>query len=210
LTAIFGSILFFAPAIFAATQRDSETNEQGSGFSILRAALPVIIAAIGGLIITLPFWSNIPQTSYHAWARASTMCFCISVTSRISVVAVGRDHPVPAVHLQGGIRNGSQCRLVPAFYAALLVALGDTTPVAHMLLGRFNQPESIMLFWLWATLLALPFVGLLAARVIHELWHSRVIGGMRGGAVNGAHPDLAEQASCEHVPFRTESILEFP
>ncbi len=47
-----------------------------------------------------------------------------------------------------------------------MVGLGGTTPVGHLLLGRAYDVITMERFSYWATLLALPFVGLLATELI--------------------------------------------
>ena len=71
-----------------------------------------------------------------------------------------------AVHL---VRGATVARLRPlllGFWVAFLVGLGGTTPVGHLLLGRAFDVLTMERFSYWATLLALPFVGLLAAELV--------------------------------------------
>ena len=73
------------------------------------------------------------------------------------------------------IRGSLAVRLRPllfGFWVAFLVGLGGTTPVGHLLLGRAFDVLTMERFSYWATLLALPFVGLLAAELVdrYRLW----------------------------------------
>jgi len=56
--------------------------------------------------------------------------------------------------------------LLLGFWVAFLVGLGGTTPVGHILLGRAFEVLTMERFSYWATLLALPFVGLLASELV--------------------------------------------
>ena len=56
--------------------------------------------------------------------------------------------------------------LLLGFWVAFLLGLGGTTPVGPLLLGRAFEVLTMERFSYWATLLALPFVGLLAAELI--------------------------------------------
>jgi len=56
--------------------------------------------------------------------------------------------------------------LLFGFYFALLFGLGGTTPVPKWLLGRAFEILTFERFTLWALLLAMPFVGMLAAELI--------------------------------------------
>jgi hypothetical protein len=56
------------------------------------------------------------------------------------------------------------------------VGLGGTTPVGHLLLGRAFDVLTMERFSYWATLLALPFVGLLAAELVDRYRMAAVVG----------------------------------
>jgi hypothetical protein len=62
--------------------------------------------------------------------------------------------------------------LLLGFWVAFLVGLGGTTPVGHLLLGRAFDVLTLERFSYWATLLALPFVGLLASELVdrYRMW----------------------------------------
>ncbi len=59
---------------------------------------------------------------------------------------------------------------------AFLVGLGGTTPVGNWLLGRAFDVITFERFSYWASLLALPFVGLLAAELVDRYRTRAVIG----------------------------------
>ncbi len=64
------------------------------------------------------------------------------------------------------LRGSTVVRLRPlllGFWMAFMVGLGGTTPVGHLLLGRAFYVLTMERFSYWASLLALPFVGLLAS-----------------------------------------------
>jgi len=73
------------------------------------------------------------------------------------------------------IRGSVVPRLRPlllGFWVAFLLGLGGTTPLGHILLGRAFDVITMERFSYWATLLALPFVGLLTDQLI-ERYHMR-------------------------------------
>src|SRR5262249_44831052 len=70
------------------------------------------------------------------------------------------------------LRGASSRRLRPLFvgwYVTALIGLGGTTPVARLLLRRAFEVLTFERFTFWATLMALPFVGLLALRLVERL-----------------------------------------
>src|SRR5262249_21960600 len=77
------------------------------------------------------------------------------------------------------LRGTSNPRLRPlllGFWVAFLLGLGGTTPVARFLLGRAFEVLTMERFTYWATLLALPFVGLLAAELIDRYKNPAIAG----------------------------------
>lgn len=73
------------------------------------------------------------------------------------------------------IRGSVVARLRPlllGFWIAFLLGLGGTTPVGHILMGRAFDVLTMERFSYWATLLALPIVGLLAASLVdrYRMW----------------------------------------
>jgi hypothetical protein len=76
-------------------------------------------------------------------------------------------------------RGSSIPRLRPlllGFWVAFLVGLGGTTPVGRLLLGRAFDVLTMERFSYWATLLALPFIGLLASELVERFQLRAVIG----------------------------------
>jgi hypothetical protein len=74
------------------------------------------------------------------------------------------------------LRGSSVPRLRPllfGFWVAFLLGLGGTTPVGRWLLGRAFEVLTMERFTYWATLLALPFVGLLVEELVdRHSWRS--------------------------------------
>jgi hypothetical protein len=77
------------------------------------------------------------------------------------------------------LRGSAVTRLRPlllGFWVAFLVGLGGTTPVGHIVLGRAFEVLTMERFSYWATLLALPFVGLLAAELVDRFRSPAIVG----------------------------------
>ena len=76
------------------------------------------------------------------------------------------------------MRGSSVVRLRPlllGFWVAFLIGLGGTTPVGHLLLGRAFEVLTMERFTYWATLLALPIVGLLVSELVDRFRMRAVI-----------------------------------
>ena len=77
------------------------------------------------------------------------------------------------------LRGSATARLRPlllGFWLAFLLGLGGTTPVGRVLLGRAFEVITMERFSYWATLLALPFVGLLAKELIDRFHMKAIVG----------------------------------
>jgi hypothetical protein len=94
--------------------------------------------------------------------------------------------------------------LLLAFWATYLIALGGTTPVPRWIFGRAFEILTYERFTLWATVLALPVVGLLVEQVVDRF--------PRGGAIGVSVAAIASLALAfgwlSWTPFQTFSSLK--
>ncbi|MGA9902972.1 MAG: hypothetical protein WBQ39_13620, partial [Terriglobales bacterium] len=77
------------------------------------------------------------------------------------------------------IRGASSRRLIPlllGFWLALIFGLGGTTPLPKWLLGRAYEILTFERFTFWATLLAMPIVGALAADLLDRFRAKAAVG----------------------------------
>jgi hypothetical protein len=180
-TLLFGSI-FFALPILALVLIDREDGE--------RIAMPVFIgrtlafaAATGAAIalVLLPFWIAlihypVTQTPIPHPSRAS---YILSPRWGLNYFIVPYGALVLALPFIFW-RGSMVARLRPlllGFWLAFLIGLGGTTPAGHLLLGRAFDVLTMERFSYWATLLALPFVGVLAAELV-DRYRARAAAGL--------------------------------
>lgn len=179
-TLLFGSLLFAIP-VLALAARDREEGEPVSTpafvFRTVSAALFVGVA-IG--IVLLPFWTALlkyPVTQVPI-PHASRSNYILSPEWGINYFVVPYGALILALPFIL-LRGASTARLRPlllGFWLAFLLGLGGTTPVGRVLLGRAFEVITMERFSYWATLLALPFVGLLVKELI-DRFHTRAIVG---------------------------------
>jgi hypothetical protein len=77
------------------------------------------------------------------------------------------------------IKGASSRRLVPlllGFWVTLLFGLGGTTPLPRWLLGRAYEILTFERFTFWATLLAMPIVGILAIELLDRFRTKAAVG----------------------------------
>jgi hypothetical protein len=179
-TLLFGSI-FFAIPVLALVLLDREDGERMSTPAFVsRTVMIAVVVGVAIAVVLLPFWialihypvtqTPIPHPSranYILSPRWGLNYFIIPYGALILAL--------PFIFLRGSM----VVRLRPllfGFWVAFLVGLGGTTPVGHLLLGRAFDVLTMERFSYWATLLALPFVGLLAAELVDRYRTVAVVG----------------------------------
>ena len=184
-TLLFGSIFFAVPVLaLVILDRGHGGREEGERVStpafVGRTLTIALVVGVAIAVVLLPFWialihypvtqTPIPHPSranYILSPRWGLNYFIIPYGALILAL--------PFIFLRGSM----VVRLRPlllGFWVAFLVGLGGTTPVGHLLLGRAFDVLTMERFSYWATLLALPFVGLLAAELVARYRMGAVVG----------------------------------
>jgi hypothetical protein len=179
-TLLFGSILFAVP-VLALVMLDREDGERISTSAFVgRTVAIVVVVGVAIAVVLLPFWIAlihypVTQTPIPHPSRAN---YILSPQWGLNYFVIPYGALIlalPFIFLRGSM----VVRLRPlllGFWVAFLVGLGGTTPVGHLLLGRAFDVLTMERFSYWATLLALPFVGLLAAELVHRYRTVAVVG----------------------------------
>lgn len=169
-TLLFGSLLFAIPVLaLAYMDRNQGESMSTPGFVSRTIAIGVTVG-IAIAIVLLPFWIALihnPVTQVPI-PHASRANYILSPWLGLNyfVVPYGAMILVLPFIL---IRGAAVVRLRPllfGFWVAFLIGIGGTTPVGRLLLGRAYEVLTMERFSYWATLLALPFVGLLASELV--------------------------------------------
>jgi hypothetical protein len=169
-TLLFGSIFFAIPvlALVLIDRRDGERISTPA-FLTRTIAMTVVVGAAVGLVL-LPFWialihNPVTQTPIPHASRAN---YILNPQAGLNYFIVPYGALILALPFIF-VRGSAMARLRPlliGFWVAFLVGLGGTTPVGHLLLGRAFEVLTMERFSYWATLLALPFVGLLGTELV--------------------------------------------
>ena len=175
-TLLFGSILFAVPVLALALLDRQEGERISMPAFVGRTAAITAVVGIAITFVLLPFWIAlihypVTQTPIPHPSRAN---YILSPQWGLNYFVVPYGALIlalPFIFMRGSM----VVRLRPlllGFWVAFLVGLGGTTPVGHLLLGRAFDVLTMERFSYWATLLALPFVGLLAAELIdrYRMW----------------------------------------
>ena len=169
-TLLFGSFFFAIPVLFLAWFDREEGPDSQAGAFWGRTVLIVAVVSAAIAVVLLPFWialihNPVTQTPIPHPSRAN---YILSPEWGLNYFIVPYGAlilAIPFIFIRGAVTS----RLRPllfGFWVAFLLGLGGTTPVAHLLLGRAFEVLTMERFSYWATLLALPFVGLLSVEAI--------------------------------------------
>jgi hypothetical protein len=179
-TLLFGS-MFFALPILALVLLDREDGERiPTSTFLLRTVSIVVVVGAAIAAVLLPFWIALihnPVTQIPI-PHASRANYILSPMWGLNYFVI----PYGALILVLPfivIRGSAVVRLRPllfGFWVAFLVGIGGTTPVGRLLLGRAYEVLTMERFSYWATLLALPFVGLLAMELVDRFRMRAAIG----------------------------------
>ena len=179
-TLLFGSVLFAVPVFaLAFLDRDGEDRVSTSQFVTRTVAVAVLVGAAIAIVL-LPFWIALikyPVTQVPI-PHPSRANYLLSPEWGLNYFVIPYGALIlalPFIVWRGSVTP----RLRPllfGFWLAFLLGLGGTTPVGRMLLGRAYEVITMERFTYWATLLALPFVGLLAEELIERFQFKAMVG----------------------------------
>jgi hypothetical protein len=179
-TLLFGSF-FFALPVLILVFLDREDGERLSMPAFLTRTISfAVVAGAAIAIVLLPFWIALihyPVTQMPI-PHASRANYILSPQFGLNYFVIPYGALILALPFIF-LRGSAVTRLRPlllGFWFAFLIGLGGTTPVGHILLGRAFNVLTMERFSYWATLLALPFVGLLASELIGRFRTRAVVG----------------------------------
>jgi 6-pyruvoyl-tetrahydropterin synthase-like protein len=173
VTLIFGSVLFGAP-VFALALYDRRQQQRSTAPVIARALFFTVLSAIGVGIVLLPYWIAIIRHPIEQipipHASRSNLLMNWSYGMNYFIAPYGAlILALPFIIIKGASSARLRILLI-AFWVTFLIALGGTTPIPRWIFGRAFEILTFERFTLWATVLALPLVGLLAEQMI-DRWH---------------------------------------
>ncbi|HEY1806931.1 MAG TPA: hypothetical protein VGG42_00150 [Acidobacteriaceae bacterium] len=215
-TLVFGSLLLALPVVALAFM-DREGGERDStGSLVARTAGIVVAASIAIAVVLLPFWIALlryPVTQVPI-PHASRANYILSPLWGINYFIVPYGAMILALPFVI-FRGSAVPRLRPllfGFWLAFLLGLGGTTPVGYYLLGRGFDVITMERFTYWASLLALPLVGLLASELVARF---RTRAAVALGTLAALTCALAVCWSTYHPPegaseaFKVESLAQW-
>lgn len=215
VTLLFGAVLFFLPVVWLAlTDRKPQGADASTGGVLVRAAVFAVFAGVLVAVVLLPYWlalikNPIDQMPIPHGSRDNYLLRPASGVNFWIIPMGALILALPWIFLKGA----SERRLRPlliGWYVTALLGLGGTTPVAKILLGRAFNVLTFERFTFWATLMALPLVGLLGARLIAR-FPRRGAAGLWIAAVFTFSMAVAWTAfrPINSSPFKVDEVINF-
>jgi len=171
VTLIFGVVLFAGPVLWTACLDARDGRVPGTLPGVLSRAAGFAIAVGAGVgIVLLPYWLALIQHPIHQIPipHDSRANFLLNSTTAINYFVIPYGALIFALPFIF-IRGASTSRLRPllvGFWLTMIFGLGGTTPLPRWLLGRAYEILTFERFTFWATLLAMPLVGVLAVELL--------------------------------------------
>jgi hypothetical protein len=171
VTLIFGTVLFAGPVLWLICMDALDRRTKGTIVaSLARAFLFAGLVGIGVGIVLLPYWVTLIAHPIHQIpiphdSRSNFLLNSITAVNYFVIPYGALILALPFIILRGA----SVRRLRPllaGFWITLIFGLGGTTPLPRWLLGRAFEILTFERFTFWATLMAMPIVGLLAVELL--------------------------------------------
>ncbi|MGE5082000.1 MAG: hypothetical protein ACM3ND_03755 [Acidobacteriota bacterium] len=181
VTLIFGTVLFAVPVLWVALLDARDGRTRGATGTVAgRAIAFAVVVAIGVGVVLLPYWMTLIQHPIHQIPipHDSRNNFLLNSTTGINYFLI----PYGALILALPFifwRGASVRRLRPllfGFWLTMIFGLGGTTPLPRWLLGRAYEILTFERFTFWATLMAMPIVGLLAIQLLDRFRAKAAVG----------------------------------
>ncbi len=187
-TLVFGSVLFILPVVWLAIvdrnlvagHDDDRIATESNAWSVTKRAVIFAGFSVAGVIIVLlPYWIALikyPITQVPI-PHASRSNFILNPDWGINYFLVPYGALVlafPFIVVIGSLDKRLR-PLLYGFWLTFLLGLGGTTPVPKLLLGRAYEVLTYERFAFWATVMALPLAGLLAARLVDRFGRKAAI-----------------------------------
>ena len=171
VTLIFGTVFFAAPVLWVALMDARDGKARGSIAAVTgRAVLFAILVAIGVGIVLLPYFVTLIQHPIRQMpiphdSRSNFLLHSITGINYFVIPYGALIIALPFMFWRGATVRRLRPLLI-AFWITAIFGLGGTTPLPRWVLGRAFEILTFERFTFWATLLAMPIVGLLAIELL--------------------------------------------
>jgi hypothetical protein len=181
VTLIFGLVLFAGPVLWiACVDAKDERVAASVGGVLSRAAIFGGAVGLGIGAVLLPYWLAIIQHPIHQIPipHDSRANFLLNSITAINYFVIPYGALILALPflLMRGASSRRWRPLLAGFWLTLIFGLGGTTPLPRWLLGRAYEILTFERFTFWATLMAMPLVGVLAIDLLDRFRAKAAVG----------------------------------
>lgn len=187
VTLMFGLVLFAGPVLWVAWLDARDERVPGSvGGVISRAMVFAVLVGAGVAVVLAPYWIALIQHPIHQIPipHDSRANFLLNSITGINYFVIPYGALILALPFLV-FRGAASPRLRPlliGFWLTFIFGLGGTTPLPRLLLGRAYDILTFERFTFWATLMAMPIVGVLVIDLL-DRFQSKAAAGLALAAV---------------------------
>ncbi len=181
VTLIFGTVLFAGPVLWLALQDARDGRTRGSlGRVFARAATFAVVVGVGVGIVLLPYWVTLLRHPIHQIpiphdSRSNFLLNSIIGINYFVVPYGALILALPFILFRGAADRRLRPLLI-GFWLTFIFGLGGTTPLPRWVLGRAFDILTFERFTFWATLMAMPIVGVLALELLDRFQAKAAVG----------------------------------
>ncbi|HLJ30469.1 MAG TPA: hypothetical protein VKY85_27440 [Candidatus Angelobacter sp.] len=181
VTLIFGSVLFAVPVFATAVMDRKRDGEDASVAGVVSRGVIFAVMAIAGIgLVLLPYWIESLQHPIKQMPipHASRYNYLTNIEWGLNywIIPWGAMMLALPFIFGRGLRERRFRPLFLGFWLTMIFALGGTTPLPKLLLGRVYEVLTFERFSFWAQLMALPLVGLLAVLLVDRYGKKAMVG----------------------------------
>jgi len=171
VTLIFGTVLFAGPVLWIALVDAHDGRARGSLAGVAgRATGFAALVGIGVGVVLLPYWLTLIRHPIHQIpiphdSRSNFLLNSVTGMNYFVIPYGALILALPYIFWRGAMAKRLRPLLI-GFWLTAIFGLGGTTPLPRWILGRAFEILTFERFTFWATLMAMPIVGLLAAEIL--------------------------------------------
>lgn len=180
VTLLFGAILFAIPVIILSIMdRNADGDERNAAAVFIRAIIFAVLMIVGVAIVLAPYLIQLYHNPINQMPipHGSRDNYILKPFSGYNFFIIPMGALILALPFIV-IRGATVSRLRPlmiGWWLTAILGLGGTTPLGKVLLGRAYEILTFERFTFWATLMAMPIVGILVQELVDRYSRKAVV-----------------------------------
>jgi hypothetical protein len=181
VTLLFVSVLFTIPVLVTAIMDSKGDGADASRSGVIfRTVIFAALAIVGIGLVLYPYWISIYQNPIKQMPipHASRNNYFLEPIWSLNYFFIPWGALIlalPYIFIKG-LREPRMRALFLSFWLTMIFGLGGTTPLPRLLLGRAFEVLTFERFSFYASLMALPFLGMLAVQLIDRYGQKAALG----------------------------------